>query len=69
MLDPAVRRPVDRTGGRLDAAVLAYREEPSEENRLELLAAQGMQCDRFFASQAASYAARCAGDEVAGSGT
>ncbi|MHB1975302.1 MAG: hypothetical protein ACYCR4_13635 [Acidimicrobiales bacterium] len=62
MVDPAVRRAVDRTGGRLDAAVLAYRKEPSEENRLELFAAQGVQCDRFVDNQAASYAARCRGD-------
>jgi len=62
MTDPATRRAADRTGGRLDAAVLAYRKEPSEESRLELLAAQGVQCDRFFASQAASYAARGRGD-------
>lgn len=58
MRDPATRRAADRTGGRLDAAVLAYRLEPSEENRLELLAAQGVQCNRFFASRAASYVAR-----------
>jgi hypothetical protein len=62
MTDPAVRRAVDRTGGRLDAAVLAYRKEPSEENRLELLAAQGVQCDRFFDSQAASYVVCGRGD-------
>lgn len=49
---------MDRTNGRLDAAVLAYREDPSEENRQRLLAAQREHNDDFMREQTGAYIER-----------
>ncbi len=47
--------PTDRTNGKLDAAVLAYREAPTEANRLALLAAQAEHTARFYEEQTGVY--------------
>lgn len=49
---------MDRTNGRLDAAVLAYREEPTHENRERLLAAQREHNEAFLREQTGEYIER-----------
>jgi hypothetical protein len=49
---------VDRTEGRLDAAVLAYRAEPTDANRAALMAAQREHSDAFIAEQTVDYQRR-----------
>lgn len=51
---------VDRTNGELDAAVLAYREDPSEANRDRCLAAQERHHEAFLREQTAEFMARTA---------
>lgn len=50
----------DRTNGELDAAILAYREDPSEENRERCLRAQQAHTDAFYAEQTGVFQARTA---------
>jgi hypothetical protein len=52
---------VDRTNGELDAAILAYRDDPSEENRDRCLKAQQAHTDAFYAEQTEEFQARLAG--------
>lgn len=56
-----VERGCDRTNGELDAAILAYREDPSEENRERCLHAQQAHTDAFYAEERAEWMARTAG--------
>jgi hypothetical protein len=50
----------DRTNGELDAAVIAYRELPSEANLRRLMAAQRAHVDAFRREQATAFRARTA---------
>ena len=49
---------MDLTDGRLDAAVLAYRENPTEENRAALMAVQREHHEAFLAQERAEIQAR-----------
>gem|GEM_PF-988000 len=49
--------PSDRTSGRLDDAILAWRADPSETNRAVVMAAQMIHTNDFFGEQAALIAA------------
>lgn len=49
---------MDRTQGRLDQAVLAYRENPTEENNKRLLEIQREHVDNFYAEQTGVYIER-----------
>lgn len=53
-----IERGHDRTNGELDAAILAYRDDPSEENRERCLRAQQAHTDAFFAEERADFQAR-----------
>jgi hypothetical protein len=48
----------DRTNGALNRAILAYRENPTPENRAALLAAQSAHVNHFYAEQAAEFVRR-----------
>lgn len=50
--------PVDRTNGELDAAVLAHREDPSEENRERALRAAEAHNAAFLAEQTEEFQRR-----------
>jgi hypothetical protein len=49
---------VDRTNGELDAALMAFREDPSDANRARLMAAQQLHVDDFFAEQTGEFMQR-----------
>ena len=49
---------MDRTNGRLDAAVIAYRESPTEENRLALRAVANEHNEAFLREQTIEFIAR-----------
>lgn len=51
---------VDRTDGDLDAAVLAYRGDPSEENRQRVLRASEEHVRHFVEEQTGDYQRRTA---------
>lgn len=48
----------DRTNGGLDKAVIAYRDNPTPENRAVLIAAQRAHADAFAAEQTAEFQRR-----------
>lgn len=50
--------PVDRTHGRLDAAVLAYRADPSEANHAALMAAGLEHTEAFLNEQTIEFQSR-----------
>jgi hypothetical protein len=49
---------MDRTSGALDRAVIAYREDPTEANRLRLLAAQAAHTEAFYREQSDEFIER-----------
>jgi hypothetical protein len=48
----------DRTNGALDRAIVAYREDPTPENRARLMAASRAHVDHFHAEQTRGFIAR-----------
>lgn len=46
---------LDRTNGTLDAAIVVYRDDPSEENRAFLIAAQRAHAEHFYAEQTGAF--------------
>lgn len=55
---------MDRTQGRLDAAVIAYRENPTEENRVALMVIMKEHNDKFLAEQAQEFIQRTTEEEA-----
>ncbi len=51
-------KPQDRTEGRLDRAVIAYREDPSEINRQRLMLVQEEHYRAFMAEQTGDFILR-----------
>jgi hypothetical protein len=49
---------VNRTNGRLDAAIIAYREAPTPENRARLMAVQREHAAHFMREQTGGFIAR-----------
>lgn len=49
---------MDRTGGKLDEAVLAHRADPTEANRQAVLAQMRDHSDSFYREQAAAFQGR-----------
>lgn len=49
---------MDRTNGKLDEAVLAYREDPTEANKQRLLALQEQHVTDFYREQADEFIRR-----------
>jgi hypothetical protein len=52
----------DRTGGELDRAVAAYREDPTDANRARLDAAQRAHVIAFYAELTGEFIARTSGN-------
>jgi hypothetical protein len=55
---------MDRTNGRLDAAVLAYRANPTDENHVALMAAGMDHMSAFFKEQAEEFQTRTHGEAL-----
>ncbi len=51
-------RPVDRTNGELDAAVVAYRENPTLPNKERLFSAMHQHSDHFYREEIRGYQER-----------